>query len=378
MGVLNLSLFKSAAKVFLSALVILTGVVWMTQALRELDLVTTQGQTLWTFLLATALAAPSLALVVAPIALFGAIAFVLNRLNTDSELAALSAAGVSTMQIMKPFVALTIIVAIITGILSMSTIPSSLRTLRDLVTQIRADVVVNVLREGAFTQLDEGITLHVRARTSEGLFGILVEDARDPNQNLVYTAEQGQVVETEDGTFLILERGAVQAKEQTKQDAAIVVFDRYAFNLSPFANGDEVINYRPRERYMGELWNPAPDDKDVARAPGRFRAELHERLVNPLYPVAFMAIAFAALGAPRTSRQGRFVAIVLAVVAVFATRLAGLGINNLVSRESWAVPLLYGVPLAVTAVSFAIALGHLRPIKSPARRRRSRPEPTAA
>lgn len=363
MGALNRYLFWSTTKVFLAGLVILTGVVWMTQALRELDLVTSKGQTLWTFFLATGLAAPSLALVVAPVAMFAAIAFVLNRLNADSELAALSAAGVSTAQLMKPFALVTLIVAILAGVLSMSAIPSSLRQLRDLVTEIRADVVINVLREGAFTRLDEGITLHVRERTSSGLLGILVEDDRDPRQNLIYTAEQGQVVETQDGTFLVLERGAVQRKEAGREDAAIVVFDRYAFNLSPLETAESVINYRPRERYMGELWNPSPDDKDVAEAPGRFRAELHERLVNPLYPVAFMAIAFATLGAPRTTRQGRFMAIVIAVAAVFATRLAGLGVTNIIARDAWAVPLLYAIPIGVTALSFAVAFGLLRPLQ---------------
>jgi lipopolysaccharide export system permease protein len=110
------------------------------------------------------------------------------------------------------------------------------------------------------------------------------------------------------------------------------------------------VQYKPRERYISELWDPDEKDPVYQYMPGRFRAELHERLVNPLYPLAFVIIAFALLGRPRTSRQNRFNAIGTAIVLVFAVRLAGLGATNLVSRTPWGVPLLYAVPLLPSAV----------------------------
>ncbi len=358
-GVLERSLFRQASLVFLGGLGVLTGVVWVTQALREFDLVTAQGQTLWTFLLVTLLALPSLALVVAPVALFGAIAYTLNRLNADSELAAITAAGIAPLRLMRPFVILAVIVSMVVGILSLSAIPASMRTLRDMVTQIRADVVVNVLREGAFTTLDEGITLHMRARGSGGaLLGLFVEDNRDPAQRLTYIAEQGRVVETERGTFLVLEKGSVQ-RQATGDDTAIVVFARYAFDLSPLAEAASAKNtfYKPRERYLSELINPNPDDALYKALPGRFRSELHDRFVNPLYPLAFMMIAFAALGRARTTRQNRFQSLALAIAGVFAVRLAGLGLTNLVASNAWAIGLLYALPLLTIALSLAYIAG---------------------
>lgn len=357
MRALGRYLFRSTAVAFLGALFVLTGVVWITQALRELDLVTAKGQTLLTFIAVTALAIPSLALVVAPIAAFGAIAYVLNRLNADSELAALTAAGAGPGTLIRPFAWFTAIVVVLVGVLSISAIPSSMRLLRDLVTKIRADVLINVVREGAFTTLDQGITLHVRRRgTDDTLLGIFVEDDRNPQQNLVYTAERGRVVEAPGGTFLVLENGAVQRKLQTG-DPAVVQFDRYAFDLSPLSSAAEVTFYKPRERYMSELWSPDPDDPVYRVIPGRFRSELHERLVNPLYPVAFMFIAFAALGRARTSRQNRFGALGAAIIAVFAVRLAGLGVNNLVARTAMAVPLLYAVPIVPIIIGAVMIFG---------------------
>jgi lipopolysaccharide export system permease protein len=134
------------------------------------------------------------------------------------------------------------------------------------------------------------------------------------------------------------------------------MFDRYAFDLSSLGPAEQA-NYEPREQPIGYLMHPDPKDPVFQVVPGRFRSELHERLVNPLYPIAFVAIAFVALGRARTTRQNRVNVIIGATVAVFAVRLAGLGATNLVARAAWAVPLLYFVALAPTIGCLALIFG---------------------
>lgn len=357
--VLDRYIFRQAAVAFAGALVVLTGVVWITQALREFDIVTAQGQTLWTFLIVTGLALPSLALIVAPVALFGAVVFVLNRLNADSELPVMSSAGVTPWRLMRPLLALALLVAVMVTALSTSAIPASLRELRNIVTQIRADVVVNILREGSFTTIGEGLTVHIRERTQgNALLGIFVEDNRDPQQSITYIAERGRVIENDKGTFLILEQGSLQRKEKKSTDIPIVVFERYAFDLSPLSDtGNSVITYKPRERYTAELLSPDPDDQFYNAMPGRFRSELHDRLASPLYPLAFMFIAFATLGRARTTRQTRITSVLVAVGVAFTLRLIGYGATNIAGSSAGAVPLVYLVPLGTIFASIAVIAG---------------------
>ena len=80
---------------FLAALFGLTAVIWITQALRDFDLLTSKGQSILVFLSVTAMVLPSLVMIIAPVALFAAIVFTLNKLNGDSELISMSAAGLS-------------------------------------------------------------------------------------------------------------------------------------------------------------------------------------------------------------------------------------------------------------------------------------------
>ena len=80
---------------FLLVLVSLTAVIWVTQALHDFDLVTSQGQTILVFMGITGLIIPLLVLVIAPIALLIATAHALNKLSTDREIIVMNAAGMS-------------------------------------------------------------------------------------------------------------------------------------------------------------------------------------------------------------------------------------------------------------------------------------------
>src|SRR6195952_4594165 len=95
MGSIDKYIFRTTLASFALVLVSLTGVIWITQALRGIDLMTSQGQTIITFLGITSLVIPALVLIIAPIALMIAISHTLIKLATDSEIIVMNAAGFS-------------------------------------------------------------------------------------------------------------------------------------------------------------------------------------------------------------------------------------------------------------------------------------------
>ena len=107
---------------------------------------------------------------------------------------------------------------------------------------------------------------------------------------------------------------------------------------------------------------------------GRFRAELHERFIAPLYALAMGMIAFAALGAPRTTRQNRGAAMAAAVacgVADAVGRIRRLGADGAVSDSGVAAGLC---PAARRAASWPRSM----PSASRFRALRARPRRLAA
>jgi lipopolysaccharide export system permease protein len=324
MGSISRYIFRTTLGAFLVVLVSLTAIIWVTQALRDIDLVTNQGQTIFIFIAITGLIVPLLVLVIAPIALVIAVVHVLNKLSTDSEIVVMNAAGMSPWRLFRAFLAVAILVSMMTAVISAYFAPEGLRALRRWITAVRTDLVTNIVQPGRFINIERGLVFHFRERRPDGqMLGIFVDDRRDPNERATFLAEQGEILESGSGTFLVLENGSVQRRQARHRDPTIVRFDRYAFDLSRLAGGPPTIRYSVRERYLWELIAPDPKDPLVAELPGQFRAEFHDRILAPFYPLAFVLIAYAYLGAPRTSRQSRALSVLGAIGMVAAVRLIG-------------------------------------------------------
>ena len=345
-------IFRIALGAFLACLIGLTGTIWVTQALRELDLITAKGQTLLIFLFVTGLSLPTLVIVIAPMALFIAVIYALNKLNGDSELIVMSAAGMRPRAILRPFLTLALMVSFLVGFLTIVVMPASFQELRDVITRVRGDFIANVVKEGQFTALDNGITFHFRERGQNGtLLGLFIQDSREAGKTKVYLADRGNAVEVEGQSYLALEKGSVLQQQKDSRDSSILTFERYTIDLAAFAPPDSDVIYKPRERSTTQLLFPDRTEGYFMLQKGRFRAELHDRLSSWLYPLALAFIAFAALGDPRTTRQGRGVAVAGAVLAVVLLRIAGFAATSAAARSAGAVAAVYAVPLLAIALS---------------------------
>jgi lipopolysaccharide export system permease protein len=352
MGSISRYIFRTTLGAFLVVLISLTTVIWVTQALRDIDIMTNQGQTILVFVGITSLLIPMLVLVIAPIALLIAVAHVLNKMSNDSEIIVMNAAGMSPWILFRAFMAAAIVVSLFVGAISAYFAPKGLRMLRDRVTEVRANVVSTIVQPGRFRAIEAGVTIHIRERRPNGqLAGIFLDDRRNPNERITILAEIGELLDNSSGTFLVLQKGIVQRYEAGQRDPAMVAFDRYAFDLSQFAGGAQTVKYSIRERYLWQLLFPDPKDQFYIDQPDQFRAELHDRLMAPFYPIAFVVIAYAYLGAPRTTRQSRTLSMVGAIGGVAALRLIGFISTVFGAAVPWMLALQY------LAMSAAIGVG---------------------
>src|SRR5450755_3557167 len=190
MGSISRYIFRTTFGAFLVILVSLTAVIWVTQALRDIDLMTNQGQSILVFVGITGLIIPLLVLVIAPIALLIAVAHVLNKMSTDSEIIVMNAAGMSPWILFRAFLSVAIVVSLIVMAISAYFAPKGLRMLRDWLTEVRANVVSTIVQPGHFTAIERDVTIYIRERRSDGqLLGILLDDRRNPAERITVLAE---------------------------------------------------------------------------------------------------------------------------------------------------------------------------------------------
>ena len=354
--------FRQVANAFVIILVTLTTIVWLATALKQLDLLISQGQGLALFLKMTFLSLPSLMALIAPNAMLMASLYTLDRLNGDSELIVMTAAGAPIWRIGAPFVLLASMVCVTILVSNLYVLPASMRALRALVNQVRTDVISQVLQPGRFSSTEPGLTFHIRDRSPTGdLLGLLVHDERDDNQKMSYLANRGHILSNDEGAYLVMFDGFVHRLERTSIDKGvqIVHFDQYVLsisNLSPDEDTDKEL--RPRERYLSELLNPDAELLKQKGAEGQLRTELHDRFATPFYPMLFAVLALSILGHARTTRESRWAQIMMAAGIAVGLRIAGLTAANLVTMSAAATPLVYLIPIG--AIVVAALLTHVR------------------
>jgi lipopolysaccharide export system permease protein len=345
---ISLYLFRQTASALVTILIALTLIVWLTSVLKEVSLLTSEGQTFFLFLKITGLAIPNLIVMVAPIAFLIATLYSLNKLAGDSELIVLSAAGASVWRIFAPYFALALIVFLCVMAGSLFVMPKAARMLSDLTAQVRADVLSQVLMPGRFSELERGLTFHMRAKGQNGeLLGVVVRDERDSAMTTTVIGDRGVVVKDGDRSTMELYDGEILRQQAGKQDIQIVAFTTYAFDLADLTPKQGTRDPRPRERDIGALLFPG-DDPAYENNKAGYRSEIHERFSAPIYALAFVVIAVLYLGRPRTTREGRGGLLFTAFLICAAVRVTGIAGVNIVGKQSWALWMIYGIPAFAT------------------------------
>ena len=321
--------------------VTLTGVIWLTQSLRFLDLIINRGLSAGDFFYLTLLLLPKILVLLLPISLFSATVYIYHRLKTDSEIVVMRAVGLSPGSLASPALIVSVGVAVLCYALTLYLQPLGFRTFKDLQFSFRSNYASVLVQEGVFNTLVDGVTVFIRAREPNGeLTGILVHDARNPTKPTTMMAERGALVQTDSGPRFVLVKGNRQELDTKDNQVSFLFFDRYTLDLGQFSDEPGARWREPSERYLDELLNPGPGADDVANADKMF-AEAHQRLTAPLYAVVFVLIAVTSLLYGEYNRRRDWVRILVAAIGALVVQTLGLSFTSVVSKAPELVALMY-------------------------------------
>jgi lipopolysaccharide export system permease protein len=351
MKVVERYILRRTLEVFAAALFWTLAIVWTTQVLARIDLVTDSGQSALTFFEVATLILPSIIPIVIPFALIIAIAQTLSVMNADSELVVVAAAGSSRSTVIRPIIILALAASVVSFAVDNGVDPYARERGRQLVAAARADLLSLVIQEGTFRKIDEGLFVQVGERLPDGQLGsIFVADSREEGIDLVYYAKKGSVVESDDKSLLVMADGVVHRKAPGGE-VSIIRFTSYAFDLSAFSTSDGKITMFPKDRTIGYLLNPDLNDHVFQQKPQSFRAELHRRFSEWTYPLVFALIALAVAGDARSHREARINPLITAVTIALFFRWLGFFATNQAQSSAVFTPFVYAVPIIASAVS---------------------------
>ena len=350
-------IFRRMLLAMLLSFLALATMLWLSQALREFNLVTEQGQSLSTFLQLSGYLFPILIMIVLPLSVLIGVSFALTTLNADSEMAVINASGMRQWSLLKPALLIGLIAAALIGSMTLYFTPLSLRLGQTLLTQVRGNLVSTIAREGSFTSLADGLVFHLQTRQPDGtLRGIFVSDNRDATRTMTYIAQKGAILDNPLGTFLVMSNGSIQQRSNADGSISIIEFTSYAFDLSTFASAGAVPVLTARQRPTQYLLNPSADDPYFRQSPGDFAAELTDRVTSPLWGLVFALLPLLFLGQAQSTRVSRAPNVAMAATILVLLRAFAFFLTYASATSRLAMGLMYALPVAMTGLTIFLVL----------------------
>ena len=158
---LNIYITKQIIIGFLLVSFSLMSIIWLSQSLRFLDLIASDGIPVSIFIEMTSLLMPRIFTILAPISLFAAVLFVYNRMLSDQELIVMKSAGISPWQLAKPAVFVGFLLVLGNIYVMNIGIPKAEDAFNDLEWKVKNNVSHLMFREGEFTTLQPGLTVFI-------------------------------------------------------------------------------------------------------------------------------------------------------------------------------------------------------------------------
>ena len=328
----------------------LMAILWLTQSLRFVQLVTNKGLPLGLFIQMTSLLMPRLFALLSPIAMFSASLFVYNRMLSDRELVVMKSAGISPWKNALPATYFGIIMSFFGIYMVNLGIPQAEAAFSELEWKVKNDVSHLMFKEWQFTQVQYGLTVFITEHEKDGsMSGILLNDERNPKSKTTITSEKGRVVYTEKGPRIILVNGIRQEINPGTKQFSSLAFDRYSVDFGG-NNYQQEKEEGVREKNLFELLNARSDKTLTEKQADRYIVEGHKRLVNPFYNLLFVLLGCVGLIVGNFNRRGQSKIISLSILAKIIVLSLDLVFENLAAKHISLLFLLYAnllLPLGI-------------------------------
>ncbi len=338
----------------------LTSIVWLTQALRFIDVIVNQGVSIMVFLTLTLLLIPSLLLMILPPAMLCSVLFVYHKLKVDSELVVLSAAGLSKWALARPVLVVAGGVTLIAYAIAFYLQPVTYREFKEMQFFLRNNYASILLQEGVFSSPVAGLTVFIRERDEDNiLHGILVHDNRTPDSSVTMMAQEGKLVQTPQGPRFLMVKGNRQEVQGGK--LSFLNFDHHTLDISLYTKESGQRYRDPQEMFVHELF--AADETASQPELLKRRAEGQQRIIWPAYSLSVALMALAVLLASEFNRRGHWKPLSLAVAIAVVMLFGAVGLRGMLANHPHMVGVYYlafALPLLAAILSLNDRLPKLR------------------
>jgi len=277
---------------------------------------------------------PFFLLLLLPIACMLAVFLTFLRMNTDRELIALKAGGVSLYQLLPAPVVFCLLCTVLNFWISISGLAWGMDNFRVHVLEFARTKTQLMLQPGVFNRDFKGLTLFAEQVTPGGgqLKTVFVRDGTRPDVSATIVAPEGSVAtDPDEGQILFLLRDG-HIYRQSEKSLEVLGFETYVvrLDLSQLFRGYKLGDVKPKEVSWTRLGEMEKDEALVKRQGENFvrkiKVERHKRLVLPVACLVLGLFALPLAGAFQGLKQHLGLVLALGCFLVYYTLLS-LGLS---------------------------------------------------
>ena len=359
MSKLNIYIIKEILFGFFLLVTLLTGILWLGQGLRHIDLLTSDNISFVSYLSYIVMLVPKITTLTVPISLFLTVLICLNRIRTDSELVILWASGESNASILlKPILLISISIFIIYLLITITITPYSLNEIRKKIIEIRSSGInSSILQERKFISPTDKLTIFIQERDGNQIENLLIHDLKDKKKPQTYIAQNGKFISDGNLKILRLYNGSIQIFNKPDQRISEIEFDTYDLDLSPYSKVASNHRYSD-ELFTGEIYNNLKG-KSLEKLNNYEReqfAEINNRIISPLYLICLSILPLITLNYLKSPNSNPTIPISAISLTALVIKILEILLANLLIENNYLVYLNYLIPLFIIFVFLVLII----------------------
>jgi lipopolysaccharide export system permease protein len=262
-------------------------IIWITQAVRLLDLIGEEGNSITTYFLYILSILPKFFSRISIIIFFISFVVTISKFEEHNELRALWFSGLEKKKFINYLLRSTVIFVLILIIIRCFIIPHFSNYSRYLLLNTGVGAIGPLLKQNNFNNPLKKITIYVgkKNQINELEDIILFED--DSNIKKTIVAKSGVVINENNKNLLVLVEGSIQ-EERKDRKISILDFDKTTLDLSQYSK-KTVDYYKFNEMFFLELVKRSNNKNDPQLS--NIVGELNDRIVMPLFIPSLVLLA---------------------------------------------------------------------------------------
>lgn len=245
--------FTDTTNSFIAAIITLSLIVWVIQAVNFLDFVTEDGHGLEVYFKYTLLNLPKIISKIMPLIFFTTLFYIINQYEDNNELKIFWISGIDKKEFLNQVVKFSIFFLIIQIFISSILVPISQNKARTYIQSSNIEFFPSLINERRFIDTVENLTIYIEKKNSSNFYeNIYLKDIDSNNKTKIIIAKNGKLINNKNERSLHLYDGKII--NVNKDEITTFNFSNTVFDLSKYLT-KSIVDFKIQEKNTFDLIN---------------------------------------------------------------------------------------------------------------------------